>query len=328
MGLSDLEFADLAVERDPAASRYKRFSDDLRLVSVPEVHWEELRALRSQMEAHDSHRFRMVFGGMKLRVQKRDTPYGAVFVARRIAGILRKLDDIGLPTPLVQALRDARMRSGLLLFAGGPGMGKTTLGCALLMDRLERIGGFSWTAENPVEYDLQGPRGNGQCYQEEIEDDSEVQRVFMDTLRSGADTFYIGEIREASAAKTAGLAAASGMLVISTLHADNPQQAILKMGMLSGFDGLAQCLRGVVTLRIDKELGAGSMPGATLPGSNSAAKNVLHVQSFFVDDEPTRMKIRDGNMAAINQDIESQKNRSISMGRVFDAGLHPAKGGR
>ncbi|MBU2742278.1 Flp pilus assembly complex ATPase component TadA [Acidithiobacillus thiooxidans] len=321
MGLSDLAFADLAVEQDPAASRYKRFSDDLRLVSVPETYWGELQALRNQMEAHNSHRFRMVFGGMNLRVQKRDTPYGAVFIARRIASILRKLDDIGLPIPLVQTLRDARMRSGLLLFAGGPGMGKTTLGCALLMDRLERIGGFTWTAENPVEYDLQGSRGNGQCYQEEIDDDTEVQRVFMDTLRSGADTFYIGEIREQSAAKTAGLAAASGMLVISTLHADNPQQAILKMGMLSGFDGLAQCLRGVVTLRIDKEPAGGAMPGGGMPGGGVAngksPQSILHVQSFFVEDEPTRMKIRDGNMAAINQDIEAQKNRSMSMGRIY-----------
>ncbi len=324
--LSGLEFADLAVEQNPAASRYKRFSNDLRLESVPAALWPEIATLREEMlrvstlQEVQNHRFRLEHQGMKLRVQRRDTPYGPVFVARRIAAVLRELDDLGLPAGLLPRLCDPELRAGLLLFAGGPGAGKTTAACAMLLARLKRIGGFTWTAENPVEYDLQGPHGAGQCYQEEVGDDGEVKRVLMDTVRSGADTFYIGEIREEQGARAASLAAASGMLVVSTLHADNPQQAILKMGMLAGFDGLAQSLRGILTLKLDRQISAAQ-----------GARKVLNVQSFFVDNEPARLKIREGNMAAISAEMETQKNRALSgfapgtgfngnMGSVFTQG--------
>lgn len=149
-------------------------------------------------------------------------------------------------------------------------------------------------------------------YQEEINEDGEVMRVLMDTLRSGADTFYIGEIREEQSAKAACLAAASGMLVVSTLHADNPQQAILKIGMLAGFDSIAQSLKAVVTLRLDNRMTA------------NGPQKVLYVQPFFVEDEALRIKIREGNLASINSDIEMQRNRAV-MGSA--AGLSSTRGG-
>lgn len=303
-GLADLGFSDIAIEAEPSACRYKRFAEDIQVHTVPEPFWSDLRALREALMQHQEARFRMEFQGLRLRIQRRQTPYGPVFVARHIAANLLRLEQIGLPVPVMQTLQDPRLRAGFLIFAGGPGSGKTTTACALLMDRLERIGGFTWTAENPVEFDLQGPHGAGQCYQEEIDEDGQVMRVLMDTLRSGADTFYIGEIREEQSARAACLAAASGMLVVSTLHADNPQQAILKIGMLAGFDSIAQSLRGIVNLRLE------SRPSPTGP------QRVLSIQPFFVEDEAARMKIRDGNLAAIQQDIETQKNRSMMMGRV------------
>lgn len=303
--LADLDFSDLAVEENPSACRYKRFSREMRLFSVSEEHWAELHALWQALseKSGSGARFRLLFGGMHLRVQRRDTPDGIVFVVRRIARNVRQLVELGLPEPLVRTLLSSDLRAGLLLFAGGPGAGKTTAACALLVDRLKLFGGFTWTAENPAEYELQGAHGAGQCYQEEVSEDAEIRRVLMDTLRSGADTFFIGEIREEQAAKAACLAAASGMLVISTIHADDPRQAILKMGLLSGFDALAQSLQGVVTLRMDRELSA-----------QSGSQKALRVQSFLVEDEAARGKIREGNFATLNQDIEAQRIRSLTMG--------------
>ncbi|MGC8467732.1 MAG: ATPase, T2SS/T4P/T4SS family [Acidithiobacillus sp.] len=308
-GLADLGFSDIAIEAEPSACRYKRFAEDIKVHPVPQEYWPDLVALRETLVHREESRFRTEFQGLRLRVQRRQTPYGPVFIARHIAAQLLRLEQVGLPLPVVQAIQDARLRVGFLIFAGGPGSGKTTTACALLVDRLERIGGFTWTAENPVEFDLQGPHGAGQCYQEEIDEDGQVMRVLMDTLRSGADTFYIGEIREEQSARAACLAAASGMLVVSTLHADNPQQAILKIGMLAGFDSIAQSLRGIVTLRLE------SRP------SPSGSQRVLSVQPFFVEDEAARMKIRDGNLAAIQQDIDLQKNRSMMTGRMVGGGL-------
>lgn len=312
--LSELPFADLAVEQSTAASRYKRFSGDLRLEPVPEIFWPELERIYAHMAHMPETRFRLhwpsgagnsPFAGQDLlmRGQRRDTPNGPVFILRRIAQVLLGVDQLGIPGGIIQKLRHPDLRAGLVLFVGGPGAGKTTAACALLMDRLQKIGGFTWTVENPVEYDLQGPHGMGQCYQEEVAEDHEIQRVLMDTLRSSADTLYIGEIREETSAKAACLAAASGMLVISTLHADNALQALLKVGMLAGMDGLSQSLRAIIALRMEREMTAAN-----------GARKVLKVQPFFVEDESVRQKIAKTDMAALNMDLETQKNRFVMGG--------------
>lgn len=324
--IADLPFADLAVESEPALSRYKRFSDSLDLERVPESLWPELRDLHQAMSRQEGSRFRMIWplvggqttAGLRLRVQRRDTPYGQVFIARRIDGVVRPLDKVGLPPAVLQKLRNPGIRAGMVLFSGSPGAGKTTAACALLMDRLENIGGFTWTAENPVEYDLQGAHGKGQCYQEEIGEDAEVKRVLMDTLRSGADTFYIGEIREEEAARAACLASSSGLLVVSTIHADNPTQALMKLGILAGFPALAQSLRAVLSLRLEHRLTAANGP-----------EKVLRVQPFFVEDEAMRMKIRDGNLSALIGDIDRQEKAFMMAGGFTPGtGFAPGTGSR
>jgi twitching motility protein PilT len=300
--LNDLAFADLAVEKSSSASRFKRFSGDLELEIVPEYLWPELSKMYDYMIKMPEYRFRMCWDGVTMRGQRRDTPTGPVYVLRRIANVLLGVDNLGIPPGIIQKLRNPDLRSGLILFAGGPGAGKTTAACALLMDRLTKIGGFTWTVENPVEYDLQGSHGKGQCYQEEVNEDSSVQKVLADTLRSSADTLYIGEIREETSARAACLAAASGMLVVSTLHADNALQALLKVGMLAGAETLSQSLRAIITLRMEREISAAN-----------GAKKVLRIQPFFVEDESVRQKIAKGDMASLHVDLERQKN-SLVMG--------------
>ncbi len=299
MSLCSLRFADIAVDLDAAGSRYKRVGDSLELCPVPGELWHEIDALRASMLSHQVSRFRMAWGAppMILRVQRRDTPAGPVFVARRIDSELRAFEALGLSAPLMRKLRQPGLRGGMVLFAGSPGSGKTTAASSMMIDRLEQIGGFAWTAENPVEYHLQGSHGKGQCYQEEIEDDRDVKRVLMDTLRSSADILYIGEIREDEAAHAACLAANSGLLVIATIHADNIIQAISKIGLLAGNGQIASSLRAVVALRLEHKLSAAAGP-----------ERVLKAESLFLDDEPTRMKVRDGNVAALNMDIERQRN--------------------
>lgn len=327
--LSELPFADLAVEQSTAASRFKRYSGDLRLEPVPEMFWPEIERIYKHMKRMPETRFRLHWplpgghadgdsedginslqiaaagspsAGLLMRGQRRDTPNGPVFILRRIAQVLLGVDQLGIPGGIIQKLRHPDLRAGLILFVGGPGAGKTTAACALLMDRLQKLGGFTWTVENPVEYDLQGAHGLGQCYQEEVPEDHKIQRVLMDTLRSSADTLYIGEIREETSARAACLAAASGMLVISTLHADNALQALLKVGMLAGMDGLSQSLRAIITLRMEREMTA------------HGPQKVLKVQPFFVEDESTRQKIARNDMAALNMDLETQKNRFVMGG--------------
>lgn len=297
--LSNLVFADLAVDLQPSLSRYKRVGDNLELCAIPQELWTEIEAMRADMLGHKAARFRMTWGSgpMTMRVQRRDTPAGPVFVARLIDSQLRDFESLGLPTMLIRKLRLPSLRGGMVLFAGSPGSGKTTTASSMMVDRLIQIGGFAWTAENPVEYNLQGSHGKGQCYQEEIDDDRDVMRVLMDTLRSSADIFYIGEIREESAARAACLAANSGLLVLATIHADNINQAVGKISLLAGPQQIASALRAVISLRLEHKLSAAAGPD-----------RVLKADALFLDDEPIRMKVRDGNVAALNMDIERQRN--------------------
>ncbi len=297
MFLADIPFADLAIDIDPAGSRYKESGDNPELREFPDASLKEIGALRAEMLDHKAGRFRMDWmGKILLRVQRRETPLGPVFVARRIDAQLRSFDKIGLPTGLQKRLRAPGLRGGLVLFCGSPGSGKTTAACSLMIERLQSIGGFAWTAENPAEYSLQGAHGKGQCYQQEIDDDREVMSVLMDTLRSSADMFYIGEIREEQAARAGCIAANSGMLVIATLHADNIAQAIGKLALLAEREQIASSLKWVISLRLEHKLSA-----------IAGMERVLRCESLQVDDEPTRSKIRDGNAAALNMDIERQR---------------------
>lgn len=303
MRLADLRFADLTVPEDPAQSRAKNRDGGLELGLLPPELWGELQDLYRALSAHDSARFRFRWNDLMLRVQRRGTEAGTVFVVRRIDKQVRSLDDIKFASSVKRRLVDPAMRSGLVLFCGPPGSGKTTLACSMLIARLHEIGGFTWTAENPVEYDMQGTHGKGQIYQSGMEEDSDVLRVFSDTLRSGADTFYIGEIREKSAATAAVLASSSGMLVVATIHADSPQQALLKMGLLSGWLELAQSLRAVIALRLEH-----------LPTPGEPDRTRLHLAPLFLDprsatDEGIRAKIREGNLAMLATDVEQQRNR-------------------
>ena len=307
--LADLPLADLALSASGPECRAKSLADGLMLSPLPAPLWAEAESLYQALLGQEQARFRFLWTSagapaITLRVQRRDTARGVVFVARRLDAVPRAFSDLGLPTSVTRRLMDPNLRAGLILFAGGPGAGKTTAACALLLARLSQSGGFTWTAENPVEYDMQGDYGAGQCYQEEIVDDADVSRVLSDTLRSSADTFYIGEIREQAAARTACLAAASGMLVVSTIHADNTQQALVKLGLLADLPSVAQTLQALITLHL---LSRRSAQGTT---------RILKAEPFFVTEEQQRMKIRAGQVASLKTDIERQTN-ALLMGRSF-----------
>ncbi len=307
--LADLPLADLALSASGPECRAKSLADGLMLSPLPAPLWAEAESLYQALLGQEQARFRFLWTSagapaITLRVQRRDTARGVVFVARRLDAVPRAFSDLGLPASVTRRLMDPNLRAGLILFAGGPGAGKTTAACALLLARLSQSGGFTWTAENPVEYDMQGDYGAGQCYQEEIADDADVSRVLSDTLRSSADTFYIGEIREQAAARTACLAAASGMLVVSTIHADNAQQALVKLGLLADLPSVAQTLQALITLHL---LSRRSAQGMT---------RILKAEPFFVTEEQQRMKIREGQVASLKTDIERQTN-ALLMGRSF-----------
>jgi general secretion pathway protein E len=114
---------------------------------------------------------------------------------------------------------------GLLLLCGPAGSGKTTTSAAIIRDMVGTR--HVLTVEDPVEYRL------GLVHTTQVEVSERAGRGFADVLRAALrhdpEVLAVGEVRDG---ETAGLAvryALSGHLVIATVHAGGPGQAVRRL---------------------------------------------------------------------------------------------------
>jgi len=143
-------------------------------------------------------------------------------VARNIQTDIPKFDDLGLPTILKEVIE---AKNGLVLFVGGTGSGKSTSLAALIDHRNGFKGGHIITIEDPVEY--VHPHKKCIINQREVGVDTlSYQKALKNTLRQAPDVILIGEIRDQETMEHAVAFAETGHLAISTLHANNANQAI------------------------------------------------------------------------------------------------------
>ena len=135
---------------------------------------------------------------------------------------------------------------GLLLVVGPVGAGKTTTVYSLL-SRLNQPDRSIVTIEDPVERRIPGAN--------QIQVDPKTGMLFTNALRGvlrqDPNIISIGEIRDAETAQIACRAATTGVLVLSTLHANNTASAIdvLRNFGISSMT-IAECLRGVIAQRL------------------------------------------------------------------------------
>lgn len=163
----------------------------------------------------------------------------------------RSLDDLGLALHELARLKYLlSFREGIVIVTGPTGSGKTTTlygGVRELAAQAINI----MTVEDPVEYELPGVT--------QIQIDPKRDVTFASALRAilrqDPDVVFIGEIRDAETAKIALQAAATGHLVLSTLHTNDAIGAVQRLIDL-GLDrsALAPALRGVVGQRLIRRL--------------------------------------------------------------------------
>lgn len=143
-------------------------------------------------------------------------------VARNIQTEIPNFDDLGLP----EILKDVvTAKNGLVLFVGGTGSGKSTSLAALIDHRNKARGGHIITIEDPVEY----VHEHKKCIVNQREvgvDTLSFQDALKNTLRQAPDVILIGEIRDRETMEHALAFAETGHLAISTLHANNANQAL------------------------------------------------------------------------------------------------------
>lgn len=190
---------------------------------------------------------------LDLRINTIPTMYGEDCTVRILDQLDRLLaiDQIGLePLLYNQLIRLLSSPSGLLLVTGPTETGKTTTlySCLSFLNNGERKIN---TIEDPVEYSIRGIRQSQVNANIGLTFDEFLRSV----LRQAPDVVMIGEIRDAETARTAVRAAASGHLVLSTLHAPVASAAIHTMLRLEVHPHLlANSLLGVISQRLLRTL--------------------------------------------------------------------------
>ena len=143
-------------------------------------------------------------------------------VARNIVTVIPKVDDLGLPPVLKDIIMAKR---GLVLFVGATGSGKSTSLAALIDHRNTNSSGHIITIEDPVEFIHKHKKSI--INQREVGVDTRsFEQALKNTLRQAPDVILIGEIRDKETMEHALAFAETGHLCISTLHANNANQAL------------------------------------------------------------------------------------------------------
>lgn len=163
-----------------------------------------------------------ISGGGRFRLNIFRQKHEVSVVARNIVAEIPDFDKLGLP----EILKDVVMsKRGLILFVGGTGSGKSTSLASLIDYRNTNSGGHIITIEDPIEYVHKHKKSI--VNQREIGVDTKsFHAALKNTLRQAPDVILIGEIRDRETMEHALAFAETGHLAISTLHANNANQAL------------------------------------------------------------------------------------------------------
>ena len=143
-------------------------------------------------------------------------------VLRVINTKIPDFDAMGLPPVLKDVVMTKR---GLVILVGATGSGKSTTLAAMLGYRNQNSQGHIITIEDPIEYVHE--HRNCLITQREVGVDSaDWFSALKNTLRQAPDVILIGEIRDRETMEYALAFAETGHLCVSTLHANNSNQAL------------------------------------------------------------------------------------------------------
>ena len=246
------------------------------------------------------------YKGRNYRVERTVATAGPQYCARKMPTKVPAFKSLGLPDGVYNHLISLAGASGLILLAGATGSGKSTTIASLLKEYLSIKGGYAFTIEDPVELPLDGvyitPQQElGLCKQTTPPGGSWEEGI-KSALRSKPRYIYLGEIRSPDIASEALRAATSGHLVLSSIHANNVNEAINSLVKYAASSGISESMAF--------ELVAGGFLGCIHQILSGAPKRV-HVSTLFANPDANagcqvRAMIRTGklNMATL---IEQQK---------------------
>ncbi len=161
-----------------------------------------------------------------LRVSTLPTQFGESVVLRILdrSVVNLDLDVLGINEDVLEKIRDMISRpNGIFIVTGPTSSGKTTTLYSALKE-INKVEDKILTAEDPVEYDLEG------IIQLPINEavGMTFDRALRAFLRQDPDIIMLGEIRDIESGQMAVQAALTGHLVFSTLHTNDAAGAVTR----------------------------------------------------------------------------------------------------
>jgi twitching motility protein PilT len=164
-------------------------------------------------------------GGARLRINFFTTARGVSMAIRVLPGHIPTIEELNLHPSLHEI---SKLKSGLVLTCGATGVGKSTTVASIINNINSTRQAHIITLENPIEYRFSS--GKSFIQQRELGPHMpSFAQGLLDVLRENPDVIVVGELREAETMQLTLNAAESGHLVIATLHASNPEEAIYRM---------------------------------------------------------------------------------------------------
>ncbi|MFT5390695.1 MAG: twitching motility protein PilU [Gammaproteobacteria bacterium] len=164
----------------------------------------------------------MADGSARFRVNVFRQRGEMAMVLRLIPSTIPTIEQLGVPEILKELIMHKR---GLLLMVGATGSGKSTTLASMIDHRNETQAGHILSIEDPVEF--YHPNKRSIVNQREVGVDTKsYARALKSSLREAPDVILIGEIRDRETMEAALELANTGHLAISTLHANNANQAM------------------------------------------------------------------------------------------------------
>jgi type IV pilus assembly protein PilB len=162
-----------------------------------------------------------------LRISTLPTQFGESVVLRVLdrSAVKLEIESLGFPKYLYDYTVEAIQRPNGIFVATGPtGCGKTTTLYSCLR-RVNTIDSKLLTAEDPVEYDIEGIM--------QVAINESVGLTFSKALRSflrqDPDIIMVGEMRDLETAQISIQASLTGHLVLSTLHTNDAPGAVTRL---------------------------------------------------------------------------------------------------
>lgn len=234
---------------------------------------------------------------------------GFIYALRRLPDTVPSLDKLGMDAAIRQILLHKNLsRGGLVLVCGETGQGKSTTCAATVKERMEQLGSFCLTVEDPPEMPLHGIHGKGRCVQTEVQAGqwAEAMKGAMRCYPTvSGSMLYVGETRDQETAAEVLRIATNGHLVLTTLHAENLESSVRRYVSMATASMVSSEVNAIMAssfrLAIHQHL-------VDEPGPNGQTRKRLKVEFLFSANgrSPVAQKLRTG-ADSLNNEIQQQK---------------------